>query len=88
MQMKKIPWKGIGISCALLVLLVIGRCAVTVGRVIYYGGSNWLNKILSDPWTMVGIAAAAVCAIAFGVLAFQTIREKRNDGHDYIPVDE
>lgn len=86
--MKEFPWKGIGISCALLVLLVMGRCAVTVGRVIYYGGSNWLNKILSDPWTFVGIAAAAVCAIAFGVLAFQTIRKKRDDGYDHDPIDD
>ena len=63
--MKKIPWTAIGTACLVMVLLVIGRCAVTVGRVMYYGGTDWKDKVLSDPWLIVGVAASVVCVLAF-----------------------
>lgn len=63
--MKKIPWTAIGIACMTLVVLVIGRCAVTAGRVLYYNGTDWKEKILADPWFYVGMAASAVCVLSF-----------------------
>ena len=63
--MKKIPWLGIGICSAILVLLVIGRSAVTAGRILYYGGTDWLTPVRSDPWFFVGMAAAAICVVSF-----------------------
>ena len=63
--MKKIPWTGIGVGCMILVVLVIGRCAVTAGRVLYYGGTDWKDKVLADPWFYVGMAASVVCVVAF-----------------------
>ncbi len=65
--MKKIPWTAIGAVCMVLVVLVVGRCAVTAGRVLYYGGTNWKEKVLADPWFYVGMAASAVCAVSFFV---------------------
>ena len=73
--MRRFPWKGIGFGCAILVLLVIGRCVVTAGRVIYYGGTNWVDKILADPWFFVGMAAAAACAACFLVAVSQIRNE-------------
>ena len=77
--MKKFPWKEMGIGCMLLVLLVFGRCAVTVGRSIYYGGRDWVEQILADPWFYIGMASAACSAICFLVLASQPKRQEEND---------
>jgi len=77
--MKKFPWQGIGISCAILVVLVIGRCAVTAGRVLYYNGTDWISKVRADPWFYVGMVAAAVCVVAFLMLAIRTKQEENTD---------
>lgn len=63
--MKKIPWTLIGAICMVLALLVVGRCAVTAGRVLYYGGTNWKEKVLADPWFYVGMVSSALCAATF-----------------------
>ena len=73
--MKRFPWKALGIGCAVLVMLVIGRCAVTAGRVMYYGGSEWISTVLADPWFFAGMAAAAVCVVCFVMLALQCRKE-------------
>lgn len=75
--MQKFPWKITGISCGVLTLLVIARCLVTVGRTLYYGGTNWAYQFLQDPWFYVGMAAAAICVVCFTMLA---ILEKKKDG--------
>lgn len=58
--MKKIPWKSIAIGCELFVLLVVARCVTTAGMTIYYKTGNYVDKILSDPWVYVGVAALGV----------------------------
>lgn len=79
MDMKKFPWKGIGIGCAVLTMLVIARCAVTAGRVLYYGGTNWMSKVTADPWFYIGMAAAAACAACFLVLAQEESKKEQED---------
>ena len=74
--MRKFPWKWIATVCAVLVILVTGRCAVTVGRVMYYKSGDWLANILNDPWFYVGMAAAAICAVSFFVLAISPKRKE------------
>ena len=69
--MHKIPLRPIGTVCALLVLLVVGRCAVTVGRALYYGNANWPALLRADPWFYVGMVAAAVSAVCFTLLALR-----------------
>lgn len=61
--MKKIPWKGIAIGCAIMTVLVIAKCSVSAGMAIYYKKS-WSEPILADPWLYVGIAAALIGTIA------------------------
>ena len=41
--MDKIPFKTIGCCCAVLTVLIIARCLVSIGRVLYYGGNYWLT---------------------------------------------
>lgn len=76
--MKKIPWFGIGVCSAILVVLVIGRSAVTAGRVLYYGGTDWLSSVRSDPWFYVGMAAAAICVVTF-LLASHSAEQKNKE---------
>lgn len=78
--MKKFPWLGIGVGCAILVLLVIGRSAVTAGRVLYYGGTDWLSSVRSDPWFYVGMAAAAICVVSF-LLASRRAEQTAEESH-------
>lgn len=61
--MKKLPYPGICIGCAILAALVAGRCGMTVWRVLYYHTGSVKSAILQDPWLYVGIAAAAVALI-------------------------
>ena len=62
--MKKIPWKTVAIAALILTVMVAIRCVVTAGRVMYEGGTDWADKILSDPWFYVGIAAAVIGVVA------------------------
>lgn len=64
-MMKKIPWTAIGVACLILVLLVAGRSAVTAGRVLYYGGTDWKSKVMADPWLYAGVAAAVLGGVSF-----------------------
>ena len=64
-MMKKSPWTTIGVACLILVLLVAGRSAVTAGRVLYYGGTDWVSKVMEDSWLYVGVAAAVMGVVAF-----------------------
>ena len=74
--MKKIPWKGLAYGCGILALLVLARCVVTAGRMLYYyGGSYWQSAIMEDPWFYIGMVAAAVCVAALLVLADRTSKE-------------
>ncbi len=62
--MKDIPWKVIFVVCVAMAVLVAARCVGTTCITKYYGGTNWMEKIWADPWTYVGIAAAAVALIS------------------------
>lgn len=62
--MKKIPWKGICIGGIVMSVLVLARCVATIVRELYYGRDQWLNLILQDPWTYVGMAAVVVVYIS------------------------
>ena len=62
--MKKIPWKTVAIAALILTVMVAIRCVVTAGRVLYFGGTDWADKILSDPWFYRGIAAAVIGVVA------------------------
>lgn len=75
--MKRFPWKPVGMVSAIVTVLVVLRCFVTVGRVLYYGGNYWVTTLLDDPWFYIGMVAAALCTAAFVVLA---IRERNGDG--------
>ena len=75
--MKKIPWKGLAVSCGTLAILVLFRCIITAGRLLYYGSAYWKNAIMQDPWFYIGMVSAAVCACALLVLAKQ--EEKENN---------
>ena len=76
--MSKIPFKSIGICSAILTLLVIGRCMVTVGRIRKYGGTQWLEAVQADPWLYVSVAAAALSVICFTMTILQ---ERWNESH-------
>lgn len=77
--MKNFPWKSTAIVCGIVTVLVIARCAVTVGFVRYYGGSYWMDKLMEDPWFYIGMVAAALCAVSLLVLAEQDRKkEKKN----------
>ncbi len=62
--MKKIPWKSIFIGAVVLVVLVIARCIATVCMTEYYGGTNGMEIVWSDPWTYIGMAAVAVAIVS------------------------
>lgn len=62
--MKNIPWKAILIGCFIMTVLVIAKDITTAGMTLYYGGTNWMDKILADPWTYVGIATCLIGLIA------------------------
>ena len=61
----RFPWKGAGITCAVITLLVVLRCLVTFFRNRYYGGTNGIQLILADPWFYIGMAAAAIGLACF-----------------------
>ena len=63
--MDRIPFKTIGIYSAILTLLIIARCMVSIGRVMYYGGMYWLTVIQEDPWLYVSIASSSLSALCF-----------------------
>ena len=63
--MDKIPFKTIGGCCAVLTVLIIARCLVSIGRVLYYGGNYWLTVIQADPWLYVSVASAAMSVVCF-----------------------
>ena len=77
--MKKFPWKGVAIGCGILTVLVIARCAVTVGWVFYFGGNYWRSKLMEDPWFFIGMAAAGMCAISLLVLADQKDKQEKEE---------
>ena len=62
--MKKIPWKSICIGSIVMSVLVLARCVATIARELYYGRDQWMNLILRDPWTYVGMAAVAIVYIS------------------------
>jgi len=74
--MNKIPFKTIGACSAILTVLIILRCIVSAGRVLYYGGNYWLTVIQADPWLYVSVASAAISVVCF---AMAIIQERRKD---------
>lgn len=62
--MKKFPWKSILIGAVVLAILVVARCIATVCMIEYYGGTNGMEKVWSDPWTYIGMAAVGVAAVS------------------------
>jgi hypothetical protein len=69
--MDKIPFKTIGGCCAALTVLIIARCLVSIGRVLYYGGNYWLTVIQADPWLYVSVASAAMSVVCFTMAVIQ-----------------
>lgn len=63
--MNRIPFKTIGVCSAILTVLIIARCLVTIGRVRYYGDFYWLTAIQEDPWLYVSVASSALSALCF-----------------------
>ena len=74
--MKQIPWKGLAFGSGLLAFLVLGRCIVTVGRLLYYGSNYWQSAIMEGPWFYIGMVAAAVCVAALLVLSDQATKKR------------
>ncbi len=72
--MKKFPWKGLCIGTVIMTGLVAARCAVTAGQVLYYGGTDYMSRILADGWFYVGLAAALIGIIS-GVMALLTRKQ-------------
>lgn len=72
--MKKIPWKGISIGCFALVLLIVARCVVTVGKSFYFG-MDWVVELMEDTWFYVGILVAAV---GMGALIAMAVQNRKN----------
>ena len=72
--MKSIPWKGIALVCLAIVVLIVARCAVTVGKAFYYG-QDWLAELVEDPWFLIGIL---VTAIGLGALAGMAVQNKKS----------
>ena len=68
--MKRIPFKTIGTCSAILTVLIIVRCLVSIGRVLYYGGNYWLSVIQADPWLYVSVCSAALSVVCF-LLAYR-----------------
>lgn len=77
--MKHIPFKFIGACSAILTVLIIVRCLVSIGRVLYYGGDYWLSVIQEDPWLYVGVATAAISVLCFSLALLQERQEAQND---------
>ena len=69
--MKKFPFKTIGGCSAILTVLIIARCMVSIGRVLYYGGTQWLPVVQDDPWLYVSVASAAFSVICFTMAMVQ-----------------
>ncbi len=69
--MQKIPFKSIGIGCAIMTLLIVARCAVSIGRVLYYGGTQWMPVIQQDPYLYVAVATAAASVACFVMTILQ-----------------
>ena len=69
--MHKIPFKAIGTCSAILTLLIIVRCFVSAGRVLYYGGTEWLSVIQADPWLYVSVGSAALSVLCFTMSILQ-----------------
>ena len=69
--MHKIPFKTIGTCSAILTLLIIVRCVVSAGRVLYYGGTEWLSVIQADPWLYVSVGSAALSVLCFTMSILQ-----------------
>ena len=84
--MKKIPWKAIAITALILTVMVAIRCVVTAGRVMYFGGTDWADKILSDPWFYIGIAAAVIGVVA--CIIKLTERTVKNGSDEEKPLSE
>ena len=79
--MKKIPWKAIAVASLILTVMVAIRCVVTAGRVMYFGGTDWADKILSDPWFYIGIAAAVIGVVACIIkLSERTVKNGSDEG--------
>ena len=74
--MKHIPFKAIGTCSAILTVLIIVRCLVSIGRVLYYGGDYWLSVIQADPWLYVGVATAAISVLCFSLALFHDLQEE------------
>ena len=77
--MNKIPFKTIGACSAILTVLIILRCLVSIGRVLYYGGNYWLTVIQADPWLYVSVASAAISVVCF---AMAIIEERSTDASE------
>ncbi len=60
-------WRALAGTGCVVVILVIGRVIVTVGRARYWH-QDWLPKVQQDPWVYVGFAAAALAIIAWAML--------------------
>ena len=75
--MKKFPWKGLAIGCGILTVLVIARCAVSIGWVYYLGGNQWQRKLMEDPWFFIGMAAAGMCVISLLIMAEEKSQKKK-----------
>ena len=73
--MFRFPFKGVGIGCTVMTVLVIARCLATIGRARYYGYTNWNATILADPWFYVGMCAAV---IGIGCLITLLVQERKN----------
>lgn len=77
--MKHIPFKAIGAGSAILTVLIIIRCLVSIGRVLYYGGDYWLSVIQEDPWLYVGVATAAISVLCFSLALLQERQAAQDD---------
>ena len=80
--MRKIPFKAIVGCRAVLTLLIIARCLVSIGRVVYYGGNYWLTVIQADPWLYVSVASAAMSVVCFTMAVIQE-RQRESSEEEY-----
>lgn len=74
-MLMKTLWKGLFWGSMVMSLLVLARCIATVARELYYGRHAWLDVILQDPWTYVGLAAVAVFYISAIIRLVQKKKE-------------
>jgi len=82
--MNKIPFKTIGFCSAILTVLIILRCIVSAGRVLYYGGTYWISVIQADPWLYVGIATSAICVVCFAMVVILQRQQDTADETDEV----